>query len=36
MKNLSKNTAKEFTKNCIMDALLQLMHTKDYEQITIS
>lgn len=36
MKSSSKNTSKEFTKNCIMDALLQLMHTKDYEQITIS
>ena len=27
---------KEFTKNCIMDALIQLMHTKDYNDITIT
>ena len=27
---------KEFTKNCIMDALVQLMHTKDYNDITIT
>ena len=25
-----------FTKRCIMDALLQLMHTKDYDDITIT
>ena len=34
IKKTSSN--KEFAKNCIMDALLQLMHTKDYEQISIS
>ena len=34
IKKISSN--KEFAKNCIMDALLQLMHTKDYEQISIS
>ena len=36
MNTSSKNPSKEFTKNCIMDALLQLMHTKEYEQISIS
>ena len=36
MKSSLKNASREFTKSCIMDALLQLMHTKDYEQITIS
>ena len=32
----SRNASKEFTKKCIMEALLQLMHTKEYEQISIS
>ena len=36
MNTSSKNPSKEFTKNCIMDTLLQLMHTKEYEQISIS
>ena len=27
---------KEFTKNCIMEALLQLMHIKNYNDITIT
>ena len=35
--NTKKNTSsKEFTKSCMMDALLQLMHTKDYNQISIT
>lgn len=29
-------STKEFTKNCIMEALLQLMHTKDYNDISIT
>ncbi len=36
MKASSKNISKAFTKSCIMNALLQLMHTKDYERITKS
>lgn len=35
--NTKKNpSSKEFTKSCMMDALLQLMHTKDYNQISIT
>lgn len=35
--NTKKNTSsKEFTKSCMMDALLQLMHTQDYNQISIT
>lgn len=30
------STSKEFTKNCIMDALLQLMQTQDYNSISIT
>lgn len=29
-------SSKEFTKSCMMDALLQLMHTKDYNQISVT
>lgn len=29
-------SSKEFTKNCIMEALLQLMHTQDYNDISIT
>ena len=34
--SVSHNTAREFTKSCIMEALLQLMHTKDYNDISIT
>lgn len=29
-------SSREFTKNCIMEALLQLMHTQDYNDISIT
>ncbi len=34
--SVSHNTAREFTKSCTMEALLQLMHTKDYNDISIT
>ena len=34
--SVSHKSSRDFTKSCIMEALLQLMHSKDYNDISIT